>query len=147
MISELNLIWQEEEMIEALLEKASKSTQNEAEEYIKQVDFLREQIKIIKSQPRWDAWNLVNEKDPLVDGRYLVYQKYLDDGYKEVTTAVFKKGKWCISTGEYNEKYSSYTLRRQILAWAPLQSPPIFDEIEVEQFLLERKEDNEQMLV
>lgn len=147
MINEVNLIWQLEDFIDDRIELASKSNKQKADEYLQQVDFLKAQIEVIKGQPRWDTWYFMHQNKPPVDGRYLVYQKYLDDGYKEVSTAIWKKGRWCLDTGEYNIKYSSYTLRRQILAWAPLQTPPIFDDVEVENYLLERKEENEQVLV
>lgn len=146
MINEIQLIWQLEDFIDDMVDKASKSTREESEEYMKKVDFLKEQIKVIKAQPRWDTWYPA-EKDPPIDGRYIVYQIYLDDGYKEVTTAVFKKGRWCLDTGEFNIKYSSYTMRRQILYWAPLQSAPIFEDVEAERRLLEAKNDNEQVLM
>ncbi len=146
MINEVNLIWQLEDFIDNIVDKASKVDRDTADGLLKQTEFLKEMIRVIMSQPKWGTWYFMDQADPPVDGRYIVFQKYLDDNYKEVTTAVWKKGRWCLDTGEYNVKFSSYTMRRQIIAWSPLLTAPLFDEIETERVLTERNSENGQIL-
>lgn len=115
MINESYILWQIENRLSDIKNIPYPSEEDKVKEHL-----YKEFLDLIKEQPRADRW--IRNTTPVVDGRYLVIQRYSIDGYEEVNTALWRDGGWVLEHGDFNWKYHQHDMERTIIAWQPCPS-------------------------